>query len=57
MDLVTGFLGDAVAVNGVVTPVFELEKGTYRFRLVNSSNARLYRQAFVDERGEVQPMA
>ncbi|MEM4650607.1 MAG: multicopper oxidase family protein [Pyrobaculum sp.] len=57
MDLVTGFLGDAVAVNGVVNPVFKLEKGTYRFRLVNASNARLYRLAFVDERGEVQPMA
>ncbi len=43
MDLVTGFLGDAVAVNGVVNPVFKLERGTYRFRLVNVSNARLYR--------------
>jgi len=53
---VTGFLGDAVAVSGVVNPVFKLERGTYRFRLVNASNARLYRLAFVDEGGEVQPM-
>jgi suppressor of ftsI/bilirubin oxidase len=57
MDLVMGFLGDAVAVNGVVNPAFKLEKGTYRFRLVNASNARLYRLALVDEKGEVQPMA
>lgn len=56
IDLVTGFLGDAVAVSGVVNPVFKLERGTYRFRLVNASNARLYRLAFVDEGGEVQPM-
>jgi FtsP/CotA-like multicopper oxidase with cupredoxin domain len=55
MDLVTGFLGYAVAVNGVVDPVFKLVRGTYR--LVNVSNARLYRLAFVDEGGEVQPMA
>jgi FtsP/CotA-like multicopper oxidase with cupredoxin domain len=40
MDLVAGFLGDAVAVNGVVNPVFKLERGAYRFRLVNVSNAR-----------------
>jgi FtsP/CotA-like multicopper oxidase with cupredoxin domain len=26
MDLVMGFLGDAVAVNGVVNPVFKLER-------------------------------
>jgi blue copper oxidase len=57
MGLVMGFLGDAVAVNGVVNPVFKLVRGTYRFRLVNVSNARLYRLAFVDEGGEVQPMA
>ena len=57
IDLVTGFLGDAVAVSGVVNPVFKLERGTYRFRLVNASNARLYRLSFVDEGGEVQPMA
>jgi FtsP/CotA-like multicopper oxidase with cupredoxin domain len=57
MDLVTGFLGDAVAVNGVVNPVFKLERGTYRFRLVNVSNASLYRLVFIDERGEVQSMA
>jgi suppressor of ftsI/bilirubin oxidase len=57
MDLVMGFLGYAVAVNGVVNPVFKLVRGTYRFRLVNVSNARLYRLAFVDKRGEVQPMA
>jgi FtsP/CotA-like multicopper oxidase with cupredoxin domain len=37
MDLVMGFLGDAVAVNGVVNPVFKLVRGTYRFRLVNVS--------------------
>ncbi len=57
VDLVMGFLGYAVAVNGVVDPVFKLVRGTYRFRLFNASNARLYRLAFVDEKGEVQPMA
>jgi len=41
IDLVTGFLSCAVAVDGVVDPVFKLVRGTYRFRLVNASNARL----------------
>jgi FtsP/CotA-like multicopper oxidase with cupredoxin domain len=50
-----GFSRLCVAVNGVVNPVFKLVRGTYR--LVDASNARLYRLAFVDEGGEVQPMA
>ncbi len=56
MDLVTGFLGNVVTVNGVVNPVFKLRRGTYRLRLVNASNARLYRLAIVNDKHKIQPM-
>jgi FtsP/CotA-like multicopper oxidase with cupredoxin domain len=55
MDLVTGFLGDAVAVNGVVNPVFKLVRGTYRFRLVNVSNARDWPLLTREERSSPWP--
>jgi FtsP/CotA-like multicopper oxidase with cupredoxin domain len=50
MDLMAGYLGDAVLVNG--TPGAELAVATtlYRFRLLNGSNARVFRVAFDDGR-------
>ncbi|MEM1596999.1 MAG: multicopper oxidase family protein [Pyrobaculum sp.] len=47
MDMLMGFLGDVVTVNGAAHPTFRLPQGTYRFRLVNASNARLYNLALV----------
>jgi spore coat protein A len=37
------FFGDTVLVNGKVWPFFEVEPRKYRFRILNSSNARFYR--------------
>jgi spore coat protein A len=41
--LQSGYLGDAILVNGVVNPFFEVETAKYRFRILNGSNARIYR--------------
>ncbi|MFN3805057.1 MAG: multicopper oxidase family protein [Pyrobaculum sp.] len=51
MDMVTGFLGDTVLVNGAVMPTFSMPQGTYKLRLVNASNARLYNLALEGPRG------
>lgn len=37
------FFGDTVLVNGKVWPFLEVEPRKYRFRILNSSNARFYR--------------
>jgi spore coat protein A, manganese oxidase len=37
-----GLLGDALLVNGVVQPFFQVAARKYRFRIVNGSNARIY---------------
>jgi spore coat protein A len=37
------FFGDTVLVNGKVWPYLEVEPRKYRFRILNSSNARVYR--------------
>jgi blue copper oxidase len=43
-----GVLGDRIFVNGVETPVFSVDAGSYRLRLLNGSNARIYKLAFSD---------
>lgn len=42
------FYGNAVAINGKVRPVLEVEPRKYRFRIVNASNARLYGLKLLD---------
>jgi FtsP/CotA-like multicopper oxidase with cupredoxin domain len=42
--------GPFTAVNGVIWPVVEVEPTTYRFRLVNGSNARTYRLVLTRDR-------
>lgn len=37
------FFGDTVLVNGKVWPYLEVERGKYRFRVLNGSNSRVYR--------------
>jgi spore coat protein A len=37
------FFGDTVLVNGTVWPFLEVEPRKYRFRILNASNARVYR--------------
>lgn len=48
-----GFLGDVVLANLTAKPRLDLETRLYRFRLLNGSNARIYRLAFVGAAGRV----
>lgn len=42
-----GFLGDTILANLTVKPVLNVAPRIYRFRLLNGSNARIYRLAFM----------
>jgi spore coat protein A, manganese oxidase len=44
-DYMSGVLGDCVLVNGAPWPVMEVTNTSYRFRILNASNARRYRLA------------
>lgn len=46
-DHFLGYCGDQVLVNLTPSPCFDCESRLYRFRLVNGSNARIYRLAFL----------
>ena len=48
--LMMGMLGDTLLVNGVIDPVFEYTTDLLRLRLLNGSNARIYRFSFNDGR-------
>lgn len=48
MDIMNGYLGDVVLVNGTPEAYFEVSRTLYRFRLVNGSNARVYKIGFAD---------
>jgi FtsP/CotA-like multicopper oxidase with cupredoxin domain len=48
MDGVTGFLGDRVLVNGLPDATWTLETRAYRVRVLNGSNARVYKLAWSD---------
>jgi FtsP/CotA-like multicopper oxidase with cupredoxin domain len=50
MDTMTGVLGDTVLVNGVADAAFNVAPATYRLRLANVSNARIYKLAWSDGR-------
>jgi FtsP/CotA-like multicopper oxidase with cupredoxin domain len=45
-----GFLGDRIFVNGRAEPSFAVDAGTYRLRILNGSNSRIYKLAFSDGR-------
>ncbi len=45
-----GLLGDTILINGTYRPVFRARAGLVRFRLLNASNARVYRVGFADGR-------
>ncbi|MFC4767680.1 multicopper oxidase family protein [Effusibacillus consociatus] len=42
MDVMHGFQGDTVLINGAVNPFLEVPQGKVRFRILNGSNARIY---------------
>jgi blue copper oxidase len=48
MDRMWGYLGDLPLINGTPEAYFEVQKTLYRFRLLNGSNARIYKIAFSD---------
>jgi len=50
-----GVTGDTILVNLTPTPFLDVARRTYRFRLLNASNARTYRLAFADVRGDLLP--
>lgn len=50
MDNMNGVLGDAVLVNGVADAAFRVTPRPWRLRLVNASNARIYKLAWSDDR-------
>jgi FtsP/CotA-like multicopper oxidase with cupredoxin domain len=49
-DLMAGYLGDAVLVNGEPGAVLDVAPALYRLRLLNGSNARVFRLGFEDGR-------
>jgi FtsP/CotA-like multicopper oxidase with cupredoxin domain len=48
METVNGWLGDRVLVSGRLHPSLDLDRRTYRIRLLNGSNARIYKLAWSD---------
>ena len=48
MDMETGFLGDRILVSGRERPVYALATRAYRVRLLNGSNARIYKLGWSD---------
>ena len=42
MDIMTGYLGETLLVNGVAFPFFDVAATWYRFRVLNGSTARVY---------------
>jgi spore coat protein A, manganese oxidase len=52
--LETGYLGDVLLVNGVIQPHLEVSTRKYRFRILNGSNARIYKLALSNGQPLVQ---
>lgn len=45
MEVMTGFMGDTILVNGTYKPFLEVATRFYRFRVLNGSTARIYNLA------------
>lgn len=50
MDVMHGFVGDRIVVNGQIDPVAVVPRGIVRLRLINGSNARIYTLSANDNR-------
>jgi blue copper oxidase len=50
MDIMHGFQGDTLLVNGAVGPVARVPAGLVRLRLLNAANARNFDLRFTDRR-------
>jgi blue copper oxidase len=44
-EVMTGYMGDTIIVNGVASPFAEVKTKFYRLRILNGSNARIYNLA------------
>lgn len=49
-EIMSGFMGDHIEVNGIASPIHQVKKGVYRLRILNGSNARVYDFALSDHR-------
>ena len=49
MEMMNGFLGDRVLVNGLPRPTTEVDAAWHRVRVLNGSNARIYKLAWSDD--------
>jgi blue copper oxidase len=49
-DIMHGYKGNTLLVNGVEEPLFRIVSGTYRFRILNGSNSSIHRISFSDNR-------
>lgn len=49
METMNGWLGDRMLVSGQVAPTRDVDRRTYRVRLLNGSNARFYKLAWSDD--------
>jgi blue copper oxidase len=56
-DLVSGYLGDEMLVNGTRRPWLDVASRGYRLRIVNAANARTFRIAFRAADGMLLPFA
>jgi blue copper oxidase len=45
-EIMTGYLGEAITVNGTHSPLASVAKSWYRLRILNGSTARVYNLAF-----------
>jgi blue copper oxidase len=50
MDVMHGFQGDTLVVNGAIGPVARVPAGYVRLRLLNAANARIFDLRFADRR-------
>lgn len=48
METMNGWIGDRMLVSGRVQPTRDVDRRTYRVRLLNASNARIYKLAWSD---------
>ena len=45
MEVMTGYFGETILVNGIASPYYEVSTKTYWLRVLNGSNARIYNLA------------
>lgn len=47
-EIMSGYMGETITVNGTAFPFTEVSSTTYRLRILNASNARIYNLAFTN---------